>query len=85
MEEEEVRRNRTGIGVVTGAVLLLVAAAPLALAKAVAPQLTPLVADVLSPPTAVRGSDGAEHLVYELRIQNMTDGRFTLKRIAVTD
>ena len=49
------------------------------------PQLTPLAADVLSPPQAVRGSDGAAHLVYELRIENITDGRFTLKRIAVID
>jgi hypothetical protein len=49
------------------------------------PQLTPLAADVLFPPQAVRGSDGAAHLVYELRIENITDGRFTLKRIAVID
>src|SRR5262245_35004263 len=50
-----------------------------------APRLTPLVADVLAAPQAVRGSDGAEHLVYELRLENITDGRFMLKRLIVND
>jgi len=48
-------------------------------------QLTPLAADVLAPPQAVRGSDGAKHLVYEVRIANLTDKRFTLKQIEVLD
>jgi hypothetical protein len=85
MQEERMRRNKPGFGVVTAGMLLLVAAASPPVAKGVQPQLTPLVADVLSPPQAVRGPDGAEHLVYELRIENITDGRFTLERIAVTD
>ena len=59
---------------------------PLAAAEeAAVPRLTPLVADVLAAPQAVRGSDGAQHLVYELRIENITDARFTLKRLVVTD
>ncbi|HEX4387663.1 MAG TPA: M23 family metallopeptidase, partial [Steroidobacteraceae bacterium] len=47
--------------------------------------LTPLVADVLNAPQAVLGSDGDQHLVYEVRVENLTDGRFTLKQITVTD
>src|SRR5215475_1272188 len=65
--------------------LALALLAPAAAEQAAAPRLTPLVADVLSAPQAVRGSDGAAHLVYELRIENITDGRFTLQRIAVID
>ena len=49
------------------------------------PQLTPLVADVLTPPHAVRGSDGRTHLVYEIRVANVTKGRINLRRIAVVD
>jgi hypothetical protein len=48
-------------------------------------QLTPLVADVLSPPHAVPGSDRRTHLVYEIRVANATDKRISLKRIAVVD
>jgi len=33
-------------------------------------QLTPLVVDVLSPPTPVKGADSAYHLVYELQLAN---------------
>jgi hypothetical protein len=47
--------------------------------------LTPLVADVLSPPHAVPGSDRRTHLVYEIRVANATDKRISLKRIAVVD
>lgn len=49
------------------------------------PQLTPLVADVMSAPYPVPVSDGFAHLLYEVRIANITDGRFTLKRIEVRD
>jgi peptidase M23-like protein len=49
------------------------------------PQLTPLVADVLTPPHAVPGSDRRTHLVYEIRLANVTTGRIGLKRIAVAD
>jgi hypothetical protein len=48
-------------------------------------QLTPLTAQVLAAPQAVLGSDGAEHLVYELLIENATGGRFSLQRLAITD
>src|SRR5262249_46217815 len=65
--------------------LALALLAPAAAEEAAAPRLTPLVADVLSAPQAVLGSDGAQHLVYELRIENITDGRFTLKRLVVMD
>jgi hypothetical protein len=54
-------------------------------AQSSAEQLTPLVADVLAAPHAVRGSDGRTHLVYEIRIANTTDARVSLKRIAVLD
>jgi hypothetical protein len=48
-------------------------------------QLTPFVADVLSLPHAVPGSDQRTHLVYEIRLANATDKRISLKRIAVVD
>jgi hypothetical protein len=48
-------------------------------------QLTPLVADVLTPPHAAPGSDRRIHLVYEIRIANATNGRIVLKRIAAVD
>lgn len=47
------------------------------------PQLTALVADVLAAPQPVPGSDGRLHLVYELRLANVTDGNAALKRIAI--
>src|ERR1700737_1103282 len=47
--------------------------------------LTPLVADVLSPPHAVSGEDRRMHLGYEIRLANATDKRISLKRIAVAD
>jgi hypothetical protein len=48
-------------------------------------ELTPLAAEVLAAPQAVLGSDGARHLVYELRVDNLTDQRFTVNRIDVLD
>ncbi len=58
----------------------------LAIGAAVAdPQLTPLAADVLSAPTPVAGSDGRNHLVYELRLANATGGDIALKNIEVID
>lgn len=52
---------------------------------ATAPVMTPLVADVLASPRAVPMSDGRIHLVYELRLSNVLDGRFDLNRIVVLD
>ena len=64
--------------------LLLLAWVSLGVA-APAAQLTPLAADVLAAPQAVLGSDGAKHLIYELRVENLTDQRFTLNKIEVLD
>jgi hypothetical protein len=47
------------------------------------PQLTPVTAEVLTPPQAVTGSDGRRHLIYEIRIANLTDARFVVQRIEV--
>ena len=49
------------------------------------PKLTPLVAEVLTLPHAVPGSDRRTHLVYEIRVANVTNGRISLKRLAVVD
>src|ERR1700684_2830461 len=49
------------------------------------PQLTPVTAEVLAPPQAVSGSDGRRHLVYEIRIANLTAARFAVQRIEVRD
>ncbi|GJE55197.1 MULTISPECIES: M23 family metallopeptidase [Methylobacterium] len=54
-------------------------------ADATLPVMTPLVADVLAPPRAVPMSDGRNHLVYELRLLNVLDGRFDVNRIIVLD
>jgi hypothetical protein len=67
----------------TGSVAAAEPSAAPAESKAV--QRTPLVADVLAAPHAVRGSDGRTHLVYEIRIANATDGQVSLKRINVLD
>jgi len=64
--------------------LLLFAWASLGLTEPSA-QITPLAADVLTAPQAVLGSDGAKHIVYEVRIENRTDQRFTLNQIDVRD
>jgi hypothetical protein len=50
-----------------------------------APILTPLLGEVLSTPRAVPMSDGRDHLVYEIRVSNVLDGRVELKRLAVLD
>ena len=47
------------------------------------PELTPLTAEVLAAPQAVLGSDGARHLVYEVRVDNLTDQRFTVNEVDV--
>ncbi|MGH1571070.1 M23 family metallopeptidase [Methylobacterium sp. P31] len=47
--------------------------------------MTPLVADVLTAPHVVPMSDGHNHLVYELRLSNVLDGRFDLRRLVVLD
>jgi Peptidase family M23 len=54
-------------------------------AAAATPSLTPLVGEVLSAPHVFPGSDGHDHLVYEIRLLNMTAGRAALRRITVVD
>lgn len=55
------------------------------LGRAAEPALTPLVADVLSAPWPVTGSDGKRHLVYELRLGNATPDAVDVKQIEVLD
>jgi len=54
-------------------------------ARAAEPELTPLTVEVLAPVTPVTGSDGQRHLVYELKIENVSGGEFNLKSIDVVD
>ncbi len=49
------------------------------------PTLTPIVADVLAAPQAVTGTDGHSHLVYELRLGNVTGGKAALQSLEVVD
>ncbi|MBD0273664.1 MAG: M23 family metallopeptidase [Acetobacteraceae bacterium] len=49
------------------------------------PRLTPLIGEVLSAPRLFPGSDGHDHLVYEVRLSNVTAGKANLKRLAVLD
>ena len=45
--------------------------------------MTPLAGEVMVAPQAVPGSDGRNHLVYELRLSNVTPGEATLSRVEV--
>ncbi|TXN46586.1 M23 family metallopeptidase [Methylobacterium sp. WL7] len=54
-------------------------------AASTVPVMTPLIADALTTPRVVPMSDGLNHLVYELRLSNVLDGRFDLKRLVVMD
>jgi hypothetical protein len=54
-------------------------------ARAAEPELTPLAVEALAPFTPVMGSDGQRHLVYELKIENLSGGGFNLKTIDVVD
>lgn len=56
-----------------------------AAAAAAGLQVTPLVGEVLWAPHPVPGSDGRTHLVYELRIANVTPGTATLQQVDVVD
>jgi Peptidase family M23 len=53
--------------------------------RAGATELTPLLADVLSPPRPVLGSDGQRHLVYELMIGNVTGSAAEIRLLEVID
>jgi len=54
-------------------------------ARAEEAQLTPLLGEVLAAPHAVLGSDGRQHLVYELRLANVTGGAARLSSLEVRD
>src|SRR5215212_7782025 len=70
-------------------VLMLIASAFLSFegrAEDLAPMRpTPLLGAVLETPRPVPGSDGREHIVYEIRIINVTDGRAAIESIEVLD
>ena len=53
--------------------------------EAAEPHLTPLAVEALAPFTPVMGSDGQRHLVYELKIDNVSGGAFNLKSIDIID
>src|SRR5262245_8688346 len=78
---------RRKLGAIAALVVALFGACLLAArgAHAADVQLTPLVADVLSAPRTVTGSDGARHLVYELRLSNATPLSTELRKVEVLD
>jgi len=49
------------------------------------PEATPLVFNVMAQPSAVKGSDGRLHLLYELQIGNAAPKAATLERVSVLD
>jgi hypothetical protein len=73
-----------------GGLVMLVASAflqpPEGRAEDLAPlRPTPLLGAVLAKPRPVPGSDGREHIVYEIRIINVTDGRAAIESLEVLD
>jgi hypothetical protein len=69
--------------VVAIAVLVVAALALAASAASAAPKRTPLFVTVLTPPAPVVGSDGRQHLAYELTLENNTGGRAEVDSVAV--
>ncbi|NMN95966.1 M23 family metallopeptidase [Antrihabitans stalactiti] len=47
--------------------------------------LTPLIGSVTFPPVPFEGSDGKNHLVYELSVTNFTSGKVTIDGLKVLD
>jgi Peptidase family M23 len=73
-----------------GGLVMLVASAflqsPEGRAEGLAPlRPTPLLGAVLATPRPVPGSDGREHIVYEIRITNVTGGKATVENVDVLD
>jgi hypothetical protein len=68
-------------GAVAAIAVLVVAV--LALAASAAPKRTPLFVTVLTPPAPVVGSDGRQHLAYELTLENNTGARAEVDSVAV--
>jgi hypothetical protein len=69
--------------VVAIAVLVVVVLALAAAAASAAPKRTPLFVTVLTPPAPVVGSDGRQHLAYELTLENNTGARAEVDSVAV--
>jgi len=68
-------------GAVVAIAVLVVAV--LASAASAAPKRTPLFVTVLTPPAPVLGSDGREHLAYELTLENNAGARAEVDSVAV--
>lgn len=49
------------------------------------PQLTPILLETEAPLRLLPGADGDRHLVYELRLSNITSGEATLRELRVID
>jgi hypothetical protein len=69
--------------VVTTAVLVVAVLALAASAASAGPKRTPLFVTVLTPPAPVVGSDGRQHLAYELTLENNTGNRAEVDSVAV--
>lgn len=54
-------------------------------ARAEEPQLTPVLIEVEAPLRLLPGADGDRHLVYELRLSNITPGEATFREVQVID
>src|SRR4051794_26072507 len=78
------RRLASGAGLAALAASAL-ACWPIAASAApvAAPQLTPVTAEVLSPPRPVVATDGRRHVVYELQLQNVDVAPVTVESVAV--
>ncbi|MCU1440666.1 MAG: metalloendopeptidase-like rane protein [Rhodoglobus sp.] len=69
----------------TGAPAPTGAAEPVPVAAEGPGEFTPLTATVITPPTALPGSDGQTHLAFELLITNTAPRSATLTRVTVAD
>ncbi|MGH2943364.1 MAG: M23 family metallopeptidase [Solirubrobacteraceae bacterium] len=69
--------------VVAIAALAVTVLAVAASAASAAPKRTPLFVTVLTPPAPVVGSDGRQHLAYELTLENNTGARAEVDSVAV--
>jgi hypothetical protein len=75
-----VGRFRAAIAGAAVAIAVLLGGAP---ARAAIPQFTPIAASVLAAPEPVSATDGRRHLVYEVLVQNVTDGPVDVQSLAV--
>jgi hypothetical protein len=75
-----VGRFPAAIAVAAVAIAVLLVGAP---ARAAIPKFTPIAASVLAAPEPVSATDGRRHLVYEVLVQNVTDGPLDVQSLAV--